>query len=137
MRSTRSVLRVARLRRPLLVAAVLGGALAVLAPASAAQAEPSLDSIEKQIDTKSASLEKVVEQYNKVNEELKATQRQAAAVSEKIKPLQAELTTAGSEPATVEVLVNQDDPLKAQIVDDRISSLLTLFVTTTSVPPSQ
>jgi ABC-type multidrug transport system permease subunit len=39
--------------------------------------------------------------------------------------LQAELTTAGSEPATVEVLVNQDDPLKAQIVDDRISSLLT------------
>jgi ABC-type multidrug transport system permease subunit len=39
--------------------------------------------------------------------------------------LQAELTTTGSEPATVEVLVNQDDPLKAQIVDDRISSLLT------------
>jgi ABC-type multidrug transport system permease subunit len=39
--------------------------------------------------------------------------------------LQAELTTTGSQPATVEVLVNQDDPLKAQIVDDRISSLLT------------
>ena len=30
-----------------------------------------------------------------------------------------------AEPATVEVLVNDDDPLKAQIVDDRISSLLT------------
>jgi ABC-2 type transport system permease protein len=39
--------------------------------------------------------------------------------------LQAELTTTGSEPAKVEVIVNQDDPLKAQIVDDRISSLLT------------
>jgi len=39
--------------------------------------------------------------------------------------LQAELTTNSSERATVEVLVNQDDPLKAQIVDDRISSLLT------------
>ncbi|HEY1238820.1 MAG TPA: ABC transporter permease [Solirubrobacterales bacterium] len=38
--------------------------------------------------------------------------------------LQAELTTNASEPAKVEVLVNQDDPLKAQIVDDRISSLL-------------
>ena len=38
--------------------------------------------------------------------------------------LQAELTTNSSERATVEVLVNQDDPLKAQIVDDRISSLL-------------
>jgi ABC-2 type transport system permease protein len=39
--------------------------------------------------------------------------------------LQAELTTNGSEPATVDVIVNQDDPLKAQLVDDRISSLLT------------
>jgi ABC-type multidrug transport system permease subunit len=39
--------------------------------------------------------------------------------------LQAELTTNSSERATVEVLVNQDDPLKAQIVDDRIGSLLT------------
>ncbi len=38
--------------------------------------------------------------------------------------LQAELSTNSSEPATVEVLVNQDDPLKAQIVDDRINSLL-------------
>jgi ABC-type multidrug transport system permease subunit len=39
--------------------------------------------------------------------------------------LQAELSTSSSEPATVDVLVNEDDPLKAQIVDDRISSLLT------------
>jgi ABC-2 type transport system permease protein len=38
--------------------------------------------------------------------------------------LQAELSTNVSAPATVQVLVNQDDPLKAQIVDDRISSLL-------------
>ena len=39
--------------------------------------------------------------------------------------LQAELSTNASEPATVEVIVNEDDPLKAQVVDDRISSLLT------------
>jgi ABC-type multidrug transport system permease subunit len=39
--------------------------------------------------------------------------------------LQAELSTNSSEPATVDVIVNEDDPLKAQIVDDRISSLLT------------
>jgi ABC-type multidrug transport system permease subunit len=38
--------------------------------------------------------------------------------------LQAELSTNSPERATVEVLVNQDDPLKAQIVDDRITSLL-------------
>jgi cell wall-associated NlpC family hydrolase len=100
---TRSVLRVARLRRPLLVAAVLSGVLAVLAPAGAAQAEPSLDRIEQQIDAKSKSLEKVVEQYNKVNEELKATQRQAAAVSAKIMPLQAELTTANARVSSIAV----------------------------------
>jgi hypothetical protein len=39
--------------------------------------------------------------------------------------LQAELSTNASEPAKVEVIVNEDDPLKAQLVDDRITSLLT------------
>jgi ABC-type multidrug transport system permease subunit len=42
-----------------------------------------------------------------------------------ISKLQGELTTNSSEPATVDVIVNDDDPLKAQVVDDRISSLLT------------
>jgi len=45
--------------------------------------------------------------------------------SDFISKLQAELSTSGTEPATVDVLVNNDDPLKAQVVDDRISSLLT------------
>ncbi len=45
--------------------------------------------------------------------------------SDLISKLQAELSTSGTEPATVDVLVNNDDPLKAQVVDDRISSLLT------------
>jgi ABC-2 type transport system permease protein len=39
--------------------------------------------------------------------------------------LQAELTASSAQPATVDVIVNQDDPLKARLVDDRISSLLT------------
>jgi ABC-type multidrug transport system permease subunit len=42
-----------------------------------------------------------------------------------ISKLQAELGTSGTEPATVDVIVNNDDPLKAEVVDDRISSLLT------------
>jgi ABC-type multidrug transport system permease subunit len=42
-----------------------------------------------------------------------------------ISKLQAELSTSGTEPATVDVIVNNDDPLKAQLVDDRIRSLLT------------
>jgi ABC-2 type transport system permease protein len=39
--------------------------------------------------------------------------------------LPAQLSTAGTEPATVDVIVNEDDPLKAQLVDDRISTLIT------------
>jgi ABC-type multidrug transport system permease subunit len=39
--------------------------------------------------------------------------------------LQAQLSTAGTEPATVDVIVNEDDPLKAQLVDDRINGLIT------------
>ena len=39
--------------------------------------------------------------------------------------LQAQLNGAGLEPAEVEVFVNEDDPVKARLVDDRISSLLT------------
>ncbi len=39
--------------------------------------------------------------------------------------LEAQLSTTATEPATVDVLLNNDDPLKAQFVDDRIQSLLT------------
>ncbi len=42
-----------------------------------------------------------------------------------ISKLQAELSTNGTQPATVDVIVNNDDPLKAQVVNDRINSLLT------------
>ena len=39
--------------------------------------------------------------------------------------LQSQLAGAGLEPAEVEVFVNEDDPLKARLVDDRISALIT------------
>ena len=39
--------------------------------------------------------------------------------------LQAELSTNATERASVDVLLNNDDPLKAQVVNDRINSLLT------------
>ncbi|MFL5908062.1 MAG: ABC transporter permease, partial [Solirubrobacterales bacterium] len=45
--------------------------------------------------------------------------------SDFLSKLQAELMTSSTEPATVDVIVNEDDPLKARLVDDRISSLLT------------
>lgn len=42
-----------------------------------------------------------------------------------IDKLQAQLSGAGLESADVEVYVNEDDPVKARLVDDRIRSLLT------------
>jgi ABC-2 family transporter protein len=42
-----------------------------------------------------------------------------------IEKLEAQLSGAGLESADVEVFVNEDDPVKARLVDDRISSLLT------------
>jgi ABC-2 family transporter protein len=42
-----------------------------------------------------------------------------------IDKLQAQLSGAGLESADVEVYVNEDDPVKARLVDDRISALLT------------
>jgi ABC-type multidrug transport system permease subunit len=45
--------------------------------------------------------------------------------SDFISKLEAELSTNAAEPATVDVILNNDDPLKAQLVNDKISSLLT------------
>jgi hypothetical protein len=39
--------------------------------------------------------------------------------------LQAQLSGAGVDPASVEVYVNEDDPVKARLVDDRIQTLIT------------
>jgi peptidoglycan DL-endopeptidase CwlO len=72
----------------------VGLAVGVLAAASAAQAEPTAADIQQQIDKSSATLEKIVEQYNKVNEQLKAGKQQSAGLATKIGPLQAQYAAA-------------------------------------------
>lgn len=79
--------------KPLLVAAV---AVAILAPATAAHADPSVAQIEQQIATQGAQLEKIVEQYNKVNEELKANQAAADKVNADLKALNDQLAEAST-----------------------------------------
>ncbi len=50
----------------------------------------------------------------------------ALVISEEfLDDLRAQLSGAGLQPAEVEVFVNEDDPVKARLVDDRISSLIT------------
>lgn len=80
-----------RLARIVLVGAA---AMAVLLPATAAHADPSLSQIEAQIKVESEKLEATVEQYNGVTEQLKASQAQADQLVAQIQPLSAQLDEA-------------------------------------------
>jgi peptidoglycan DL-endopeptidase CwlO len=74
---------------------VLGAvAVAVVAPAAAANAEPSARDLQQQIDQSNIAFEKIVEQYNGVNEELKATQAAADDLNAKMAPLQSNMDAA-------------------------------------------
>ncbi|MFD6567586.1 NlpC/P60 family protein [Micromonospora profundi] len=75
--------RVAR-RLLVLVAAAAVGAGMLAAPA---QAEPTVDEIEAQIDKKWEQLEPTIEQYNKVRAELKVNRKKSADLQKKIEPL--------------------------------------------------
>jgi cell wall-associated NlpC family hydrolase len=66
----------------------------VLLPATAALADPSLATIEAQIDQKNNDVEKVVEAFNLVNDQLAATQAQLNALKVKMAPLQANVDKA-------------------------------------------
>lgn len=84
-----------RTARALLRALAMGAiATALVAPASVANAQPSLQDIQRQIDAKSKALEKVVEQYDKTNEQLKATRAKAATLQTQMAPLQSKVDAA-------------------------------------------
>jgi cell wall-associated NlpC family hydrolase len=77
---------------------VIGTLCAVIVvPPTAAYADPSVSQIEQQIKQESASLERVVEQYDKLNEQLKANQAQAATELAKIVPLDLQMRAASDQ----------------------------------------
>jgi peptidoglycan DL-endopeptidase CwlO len=81
--------------RALVRSLFVGVAAAVLvAPASLAQADPSPAELQAQIDKGNAKLELVVEQYNKVNGDLAATQASLSALEAKLPPLKADMDKA-------------------------------------------
>jgi cell wall-associated NlpC family hydrolase len=82
---------VPRLLRAMILGAV---AVAVVAPAAAANADPSAGDIRQQIDQSNIAFEKVVEQFNGVNEQLKATQAAADDLNAKMAPLQSNMDAA-------------------------------------------
>ena len=71
-------------------------AIGVFLPATAAFADPSPQQLEQQIDKAHDELEHVIEDYNRITEELAATQAAAAALEAKLAPLQAKLDAAQS-----------------------------------------
>jgi cell wall-associated NlpC family hydrolase len=73
---------------------IAAGVLALLLPAAAAHADPTPAQIESQIRTASAQLEQAVEAYNRVTEELKATQELAARQAEETAAVAAKLDEA-------------------------------------------
>lgn len=74
---------------------LLGVAAAgILVPSTVAQATPTVAQIQQQINDNSASMEKTVEQYNKVTEDLTASQAAEADLQQKMAPLQASLDEA-------------------------------------------
>jgi cell wall-associated NlpC family hydrolase len=72
------------LLRSLLIAVA---AVVVLAPSSAALADPTPAEVQKQIDEGNKALELVVESYNKINEELATTQASLAELDKTMRPL--------------------------------------------------
>jgi len=76
-------------------------ALVVLAPGTAAQADPTVDSIDRKIKAESARLERVVEQYNKTTEELKANVAAAQELTGTVTSLAGELDAASDRLGTL------------------------------------
>ncbi|MEU4714615.1 NlpC/P60 family protein [Micromonospora purpureochromogenes] len=67
---------------------VAGLTAALIAPSSVARAEPSVAELTARIEKSSTELERVVESYNKLNEEIKANKKTAAALHARIGPLE-------------------------------------------------
>jgi len=82
------------LRRTLRLLLLTTVATGLLLPAATAHAEPSLAEIQEQIATESARLTRVVENYNKVREELKAARESAADLEAELEPLLDEMEQA-------------------------------------------
>ncbi|MEV1290550.1 NlpC/P60 family protein [Micromonospora sp. NPDC049679] len=82
----------------LLRALVLTGlSIGMVVPATGALAEPSAAELTQQINKSSVELEKVVESYNRLNEEKKKTKAAADALAAKMGPLEQQLGKAHAE----------------------------------------
>ncbi|MFF5181474.1 NlpC/P60 family protein [Micromonospora sp. NPDC000316] len=76
------------LRYLLRTVALVGMSAALVAPTAVAHAEPSPADLTRRIEASSTELERVVESYNKLNEEIKANKATVARLQTRIGPLE-------------------------------------------------
>ncbi|MGW0431048.1 NlpC/P60 family protein [Micromonospora sp. NPDC003197] len=99
--------------RNLLRAIVLVGfSIGLIAPGSVVQAAPSVSELTQQINKASVELERIVESYNRLNEEIKATKATAAEVSKRIEPLEQQLAEARAEVGRLAVTAYKNGRLR-------------------------
>lgn len=81
--------------------AVSGLGLTLLLPAAPAAAEPSVSEVQQQIDKSATQLEEIVESYNKIREEMKATQSAMDSLTTQLQPLEQQAASTGAEVAEI------------------------------------
>lgn len=105
-------------------------ALAVAGTATAAAAEPSASELTQQITKASGNLEKVVESYNKLREEIKATRTAESAVAARLAPLQKSMSDAETKIGELAVVAYKTGELGAAsaLLDGGSDSFLSRLV---------
>jgi cell wall-associated NlpC family hydrolase len=103
-------------RRLLRAAFIAVAAVGIVAPAAAAHAEPSPAELTTQIEKSSADLEKIVEQYNKVTEELKASEAAATDLRTKLAPLESHLNSAYTSVGKIAATAYKSGPTSPMMV---------------------
>jgi cell wall-associated NlpC family hydrolase len=89
-----------------------GLALGLLAPATAVRAEPTPAEIQQRIDRDSRVLTGIVEDYNKVNEELKATRAAVARHTASLPALERQLATARADVSEIAATAYKNGQLR-------------------------
>jgi cell wall-associated NlpC family hydrolase len=91
------------MQRLLRLLACVTVAVGVMLPATAAVADPTPEQLEQQLDQAHDELEHVIEDYNRIGEELTAAQASAADIEQKLGGLQAKVDAAQTDVSTFAV----------------------------------
>ncbi|GAB3152192.1 C40 family peptidase [Micromonospora sonneratiae] len=76
---------------------LFGLSIGLIVPGTGVRAAPSVSELTQQINKSSAELERIVESYNRLNEEIKTTRAAVAKLGQRIGPLEQQLAQARSE----------------------------------------